>query len=167
MNSNSLREAPLKTPNDASETNQLFVPKETVNNPFDLTLVVSDSKEIKVHRRVLSEASLFFEKLLNTNMRESNEAVVNLEMLTESCLRDILEYVYTGAILVLNDDMAQELLGMADYLVLPNLKTLASKYLIDHISANSSISTYYLAENIIARNSFPFLRRLSWQISRL
>lgn len=167
MNSNSLREAPLKTTNDASETNQLFIPKETVDNPFDLTLVVSDSKEIKVHRRVLSEASLFFEKLLNTNMRESNEAVVNLEMLTESCLRDILEYIYTGAILVLNDDMAQELLGMADYLVLPNLKTLASKYLIDHISANSSISTYYLAENIIARNSFPFLRRLSWQISRL
>ena len=146
MNSNSLREAPLKATNNASETNQLFIPKETVDNPFDVTLVVSDSKEIKVHRGVLSEASLFFEKLLNTNMRESNEAVINLEMLTESCLRDILEYIYTGAILVLNDDMAQELLGMADYLVLPNLKTLASKYLIDHISANSSISSYYLAE---------------------
>ena len=62
MNSNWLREAPLKTPNDASETNQLFVPKETVNNPFDLTLVVSDSKDKSKFIDASSQRQVFSSK---------------------------------------------------------------------------------------------------------
>ena len=52
---------------------QVFIPQETQDSPFDVTLVVADGKEFKAHRRVLSEASPFFEKLFNSGMRESKD----------------------------------------------------------------------------------------------
>ena len=82
-------------------------------------------QKFKAHGRVLSEASPFFEKLLNSDMRETSEGIVRLEMLTELCLRDILEFIYTGSVQISAEDNAQDLIAMADYLVLPHLKTLA------------------------------------------
>ena len=72
--------------------------------------MIEDGKEFKAHRRVLSEASPFFEKLLNSDMRESNEGIVRLQMLTELCLRDILEFIYTGSVQISTEDNAQELI---------------------------------------------------------
>ena len=120
--------------------------QETLDHPFDVTLVVENGKEFKAHRRVLSEASPFFEKMLNSGMRESNEGVVRLEMLTELCLRDILEFIYTGSVQILAEDNAQELIAMADYLVLPHLKTMAEKVLVQKLNSSKAISTYYFAE---------------------
>ena len=133
---------------------QVFTPQESLDHPFDVTLVVQDEKEFKAHRRVLSKASPFFEKLLNSDMRESNEGVVRLEMLTEPCLRDILEFIYTGSVQISAEDNAQDLIAMADYLVLPHLKALAEKYLINNFKLNdsNSISTYYFAERYRCEN---------------
>ena len=44
-------------------------PQETIDYPFDVTLVVEDGKELKAHQSVLSEGSTFFEKLLNSGIR--------------------------------------------------------------------------------------------------
>jgi len=109
---------------------QVFSPQETQDSPFDVTLVVADGKEFKAYRRVLSEASPFFEKLFNSGMRESKEGVVRLEMLSEAGMTDTLEFIYIGSIQIPSEDQAQELITMitmADYLVLPHLKTAAGK----------------------------------------
>ena len=125
---------------------QFFAPQETLDRPFDVTLVVEDGKEFKAHRGVLSEASPFFEKLFNSDMRESNEGVVRLEMLTGASLSDILEFIYTHIFQITAEDNARDLIAMADYLVLPHLKTIAGKFLAQKLNASNSISTYYLAE---------------------
>ena len=137
----------LQTTVDVPSRKQ-FDPRETLDHPFDITLVAEDGKEFKAHRRVLSEASPFFEKLLNSDMRKSNEGVVRLEMLTELCVGDILEFIYTGSVQISAEQNAQELIAMPDYLVLPHLKTLAEKYLLKNLKLNDSnaISTYYFAE---------------------
>ena len=121
-------------------------PEATFDHLCDLTLVVEDGKEFKAHRQALSEASPFFEKLLNSNMKESKESVVRLEMLTESALRDILEFIYTGCVQQLAEDNAQDLVEMADYLLLPQLKTLAGRVLLQTLNASNCISTYYFVE---------------------
>ena len=131
---------------DVSSRKEVFNPQETLDHPFDLTLVVEDGKEFKAHRRVLSEASPFFEKLLNSDMRESNEGIVRLEMLTELCLRDILEFIYTGRVQISAEDNAQDLIAMADFMVLSHLKTLAAKCLLNNLKESNAISTYYFAE---------------------
>ena len=120
--------------------------QERLDHPFDITLVVADGKEFKAHKSVLSEASPFFEKLLHSDMRECNEGVVRLEMLTELCLRDILEFIYTGRAKISVEDNAQDLIAMADYLVLPNLKALAENYLVQNLDYSNCVSVYYFAE---------------------
>ena len=122
------------------------IPQNRRHHACDVTLVVEDGKEFKAHRRVLSEASSFFQKLLNSDMKESNEGVVQLKMLTELGMRDILEFIYTGNVQISDANNAQELIVMADYLDLPHLKTLAERFLVNHLNASNSISTYYFAE---------------------
>ena len=140
--------ASIQSTGDVPSRKQIFDPQETLDHAFDITLVVEVGKEFKAHRRVLSEASPFFEKLLNSDMRESNEGVVRLEMLTELCLRDILEFIYTGSVQISAEDNAQDLIEMADYLILPKLKALAEKCLIKKLKLNdsNSLSIYYFAE---------------------
>ena len=140
--------ASLQATRDVPYRKQVFIPHETPDHPLDITLVAEDGKEFKAHRGVLSEASPFFEKLLNSDMRESNEGVVRLEMLTELCLRNILEFIYTGTVQISAEDNAQELIAMADFVVLSHLKTLAEKCFVKNLKLNdsNSLSTYYFAE---------------------
>ena len=47
--------------------NRLDIKLKDHKHPSDLTLVVKDGKEFQAHRSVLSQASSFFEKLLNSD----------------------------------------------------------------------------------------------------
>ena len=111
----------------------LFVPKATLYRPCDLTLVVEDGKEFKAHSQVLSKASPFFEKLLKSNMKESNERTVQLEMFSASVMGDALQFMYTGHCQILDEDNARDLVVLADYLFLPKLKALAGGVLIEKL----------------------------------
>jgi len=89
-----------------------------------------------------------FEKMLSSDMRESNEGGVRLEILTELGMRDILEFIYTGSVKISDANNAQELILMADYLLLPNLKTLAEKIVVKNwnLNALNAISSYFFAQ---------------------
>ena len=127
-----------------SSTKQLFLPKETFDHPFDVTLAIQDGKEFKAHRRVLSEASPFFERLLKSDMKESIEGVIHLEMIDEQCLRDILEWIYTGHVQIsaAEENYAGDLIAMSDYLALPHLKAVAGKHLVKDLKISNSVSFY-------------------------
>lgn len=126
--------------------NRVFVPKETRDHPCDLTLVVEDGKEFRAHKDVLSEASPFFEKLLNSDMKESREGIVQLEMFTESVMAATLEFIYTGSVSTSTQEIAEGLVIMADYLFLPNLKSPAEEIIMQKLDTSNCISTCYFAE---------------------
>ncbi|XP_078376780.1 kelch-like protein 24 [Oculina patagonica] len=113
---------------------------------FDITLVVKDGKEFQAHRNFLSQGSPFFEKLLNTDMKENIEGVIRLEWITESQMADILQFIYTGNVQISTLEKAENLFETADYLLLPNLKVTASKFLEQHMTSLNCISIYYVAE---------------------
>ena len=125
---------------------ELFIPKDTLDQPCDVMLIVQDGREFKAHRRVLSEASPFFEKLLNSDMKESQEGVVRLEMFTESVMAATLQFVYTGNVQILAEDNARDIIVVADYLFLEKLKLLAGGVLVTMLNTSNCISTYYFAE---------------------
>ncbi|XP_078378456.1 kelch-like protein 40 [Oculina patagonica] len=112
-------------------------------NPCDITLVVKDGKEFQAHRNVLSQASPFFEKLLSTDMKENNEGVIRLEWITESQMADILQFIYTGNVQISSQENAESLIAVADYLLLSNLKTIAGKFLEQHMTTENCMSIYY------------------------
>ena len=94
---------------------------------------------------VLSEASPFFEKLLNSDMKETREGVVRLEMFTESIMAATLQFIYTGDVQILAEDNARGLIVAADYFFLDKLKLLAGGVLVQTLNTSNCISTYYFA----------------------
>ncbi|XP_020629375.1 kelch-like protein 2 [Orbicella faveolata] len=126
--------------------NEVFTPKETLDQRWDVILVGENGKELKAHKQVLSEASPFFEKLLNSDMKESREGIVRLEMFSESALRNTLQFIYTGTVQILAEDNARDLVVSADYFILPNLKPLAEGALGEMLNTSNCISAYYFPQ---------------------
>ena len=134
-------------PNRRKEgVSELFIPKDTRDQPCDVVLIVQDGREFKAHRQVLSGASPFFEKLLNSNMKETQEGVVRLEMFTDSMMAATLQFIYTGDVQILAEDNARDIIVVADYLFLDKIKLIAAGVLVQTLNTSNCISTYYFAE---------------------
>ena len=125
---------------------EIFLPPDTRDQPCDVILVVEDGKEFKAHRQVLSKASPFFEKLLNSDMKDSKEGIVRLEAFSESVMGNTLDFIYTGNVQILAEDIARDLIIMADYLFIRNLKTLAEEVLLQRLNFSNCFSNYYFSE---------------------
>ena len=111
----------------------------------DITLVSKDNIEFKAHRNVLSAASPYFDKLLQSNMKENREGIVRFEEISGSVLEDVLEFIYTGTVDVTQEN-AEELIAAGNYLIIPSLKTISGRFLEREMSSINCISTFYLAE---------------------
>ena len=123
------------------------MPQDTYDNPCDVILVVEDGRKLKAHSHIFADASPFFKLLLLcSNMREGNEGVVHLEELSEPVLGDILEFIYTGCVQIWTEDRARDLIAMADYFLLPQLKSLAEGFLIQKLNCSNCVSIYRFAE---------------------
>ena len=139
--------------------NRLDIKLKDHKDLSDVTLVVKDGKEFQAHRSVLSQASSFFEKLLNSDMKENNEGVIRLEMIFESQMADILEFIYSGSVQISTQENAENLFELADYLLLPNLKTFAGKCLEEHLSTTNCLSIDCLAEKYLCQDLIATCRK--------
>ena len=111
----------------------------------DITLVSKDNSKFKAHRNVLSAASPYFDKLLQSNMKENREGIVRFEEISGSVLEDVLEFIYIGTVEVTQEN-AEELIAAGNYLIIPGLKTASGRFLEREMSSINCISTFYLAE---------------------
>ena len=103
-----------------------------------------DQARLKAHRLVLCAASPFFDNALNSDMKEKREGVIRLEETSKAVMEKVLEYLYTGHVGI-NESNAHELLAKADYFLIPSLKVLSSKFLMQTLSLSNCIVAYYLA----------------------
>ena len=111
----------------------------------DITLVSKDNRELKAHRNVLSAASPFFSKLLQSDMKENQEGIVRFEEISGSVIEDVLQFIYTGTVEVTQEN-SKELIAAGNYLIIPGLKTASGRFLEREMSHINCISTFYLAE---------------------
>lgn len=111
----------------------------------DITLVAKEGKEFKAHMNVLSAASPFFAKLLQSGMKEKETGIIRLDEISDSTMEDVLEFIYTGSVDV-NEDNVDDLVIATDYLLLVNLKTVSLRFLEQQLSTANCISTFYFAE---------------------
>ena len=133
--------------------------KRKHEGPCDITLVVSDAgKEFKAHRDVLAEASPFFERLFNSDMKERNEEVIQIGIVSESVMRDVLQFVYTRSVEILTPQHAEELIVAADYLALSNLKNFAGRFLVKTVCVSNCISHLDFAENYNCEDLVDFTK---------
>ena len=112
----------------------------------NVTILVK-GQEFKAHKVVLAAASPFFRSLLKSNMRESNEQLIRIELeeATASVMEDVLKYVYTGNVSV-TEESSHNLIATADYLVLPCLKIAVCDFLTKNVTIENCVFYYYFAE---------------------
>ncbi|KAL9956956.1 hypothetical protein ACROYT_G038523 [Oculina patagonica] len=111
----------------------------------DITLVTKDAKEFNAHRNVLSAASLYFHKLLESNMKENREGKVRFEEISGCIMEDVLEFIYTGDVEITQEN-SEDLIATANYLLIPGLKTVSGRFLEEQMTKSNCISTFYFAE---------------------
>ena len=111
----------------------------------DVTLVTNDNSDFKAHRNVLSAASPFFCKLLESDMKENREGIIRFEEISGSIMEDVLEFIYTGTVEITQTN-AEEMIVAGNYLIIPSLKTASGRFLETEMSNCNCISTFYLAE---------------------
>ena len=121
------------------------------NDQFcDVILEVSsgdDQARLKAHRVMLCAASPFFYNALNSDMKEKKEGVIRLEETSKAVMEEVLEYLYTGRHVGMNESSANyfDLIATADYLVMPSLKALCGKIILKTLALSNCVSIYYFA----------------------
>ena len=111
----------------------------------NITLIAKEGNEFKAHRNVLSAASPFFSKLLQSEMKEKEEGVIRFEEISKSILSNVLEFIYTGSVKISKKN-ARDLIIAADYLLLESLKIISGRFLEKQMSSYNCISTIHFAE---------------------
>ena len=115
----------------------------------DVVLEVCNGEDLarfKAHRIVLCAASPFFYSALNNDMKESKEGLIRLEDTSKVAIEELLDYLYTGHVYV-TEHNAFDLLKVADFLVIPSLKEVSSKFIVHLLSPSNCLMVYYLALN--------------------
>ena len=112
----------------------------------DVTVTVKGT-EFKAHKVVLAAASPFFLSLLESNMRESNEQVIRIELeeATVPLMEDVLKYGYTGNVSV-TEESGHNLIATSDYPLLPGLKTVAGNFMKENVTIDNCVFNYYFAD---------------------
>ena len=103
-----------------------------------------DQARLKAHKIVLCAATPFFYNALNTDMKEKKEGVIRLEETSKVLMEEVLEYLYTGHVDI-NEQNAFDLFAQADYFLLPNLKDLSGKFILQTLSLSNCVMAYYFS----------------------
>ena len=131
----------------------LFQQKKN-GNFTDVTLKFAHKKFV-AHRVVLSAASEVFSAMFQTNMRETNEGVVDLsstvpafsnESAGEDFSEDFINYIYTGAI-SLNEHNIQGYLALSNYFMMSNLKQKCCSFLEKALKLSNSLDIFSIASH--------------------
>jgi len=110
----------------------------------DATLRI-EGQDFAAHRCVLSAASPYFRSLFTSGFKENESAVVELQEIKSAAVAsEALRFIYTGEVLI-NASNARDLFRVADYLIVPRLKTKVSEYLKESIDTTNCLALESLA----------------------
>ena len=103
------------------------------------TTLRAEGQDFAAHKCVLSAASPYFRALFTSQMKETKNNMVELQEAKSTTVSDVLQFIYTGKVSV-DSSNAQDLAKIADYLIIPSLKTKASLCLQGSISASNCLA---------------------------
>ena len=105
----------------------------------DVTLRI-DGQDFPAHRCVLSAASPYFRALFAFEFKliENESNRIELQDIKSTAAKEVLDFMYTGQVVV-NSTNAQDLLRVADYLIIPSLKSKVATFLEVTIDATNCL----------------------------
>ncbi|KAL3504304.1 hypothetical protein ACH5RR_034145 [Cinchona calisaya] len=127
--------------------------------PFaDVVLVASDDHSaasqpvpVPAHRAVLACRSPVFRAMLENKMEESLSGTIKIGDVSYDALRNFVNYLYTAEA-CLDENMAYDLLVLAEKYQVKHLKTYCEKFLVSNLNWESSIPVYAFAHQHNSKN---------------
>ena len=89
------------------------------------TTIRAQGQDFPAHRCVLSAASPYFRAMFTSELKEKESDLVELKEMKSSTISDVLHYIYTGETAI-DSSNAKDLVMVADYLMIPSLKSEAA-----------------------------------------
>ena len=103
------------------------------------TTIRAEGQDFAAHKCVLSAASAYFRALFTSQMEETKSNMVELQEAKSTTVSEVLQFIYTGKASI-DSSNAQDLAMIADYLIIPSLKTRASDFLQGSINASNCLA---------------------------
>lgn len=118
---------------------------ENLKSLCDLIIVVEE-KECHAHRAILASTSPVFQSMFTNGMKESNplsypQKVELPEVSYDSC-KNLLQFLYSGEVLLNNGESSLELLQLAHKYQFDDLVSSISKFLITNVTTENALELY-------------------------
>ena len=107
--------------------------------------IKAGGKNLPVHRLILSSYSGYFRTILQTEMEEKYAHSVTIEGVDETSLEALIEFIYTGKILI-NQKNIFDLLAASDYLQIDEAKQFCFDFLFNSISVETCFKVLNMAD---------------------
>ena len=108
------------------------------------TTVRAQGQDFPAHKCVLSAASPYFRAKFTSQLQENESNLVELQEAKSTTISDLLKFIYTGEASI-DSSNAQDLLMIADYLIIPSLKSQASNFLESSLITSNCLALESLA----------------------
>jgi len=115
----------------------------------DVILQCCADQNVPAHRCVLAANSSYFRALFDSGLRDSDVHTLLVPAASFACLRDVVQFMYTGDVTIAWENVEQTL-GLSDYLGVAHLVNYCSKFLRQSLSEDTClkiktlVSTYNL-----------------------
>ena len=108
------------------------------------TTIRAQGQDFHGHKCVLSAASPYFRAKFTSRLQGNESNLVELQEAKSATISDVLKFIYTGEASI-DSSNAQDLLMIADYLIIPSLKSKASNFLESSLNASNCLALESLA----------------------
>ena len=107
--------------------------------------ISTESRDFKVHKCVVSAASVFFRKLFSSQMKEKHESKAIIMTVAPKIMEVILDFIYTSE-LAISDDNVYDLLCASDFFQMQDIKRHCGIYLQDNLTDKNCFLTWNFAK---------------------
>ncbi|KAK9740974.1 hypothetical protein RND81_03G073900 [Saponaria officinalis] len=131
-------------------------PHHTRSSFSDVVLLASDESltnpvPVSAHKAVLASRSPVFKAMLEIEMEESRSGTINISDVSYDALRTFVNYLYTGDA-CLDEQMACDLLVLAEKYEVKHLKTYCEKFLVSKLNWDNAVMSFSFAHQHNAKH---------------
>ncbi len=120
------------------------------------TTIRTEGQDFPAHKCVLSAASPYFRAMFTSELKEKESNLVELQDAKSTTISDVLQFIYTSKASI-DCSNAQDLVIIADYLIIPSLKTKAALFLEASLNASNCLAL----ESFASRYNCELLKQVA------
>lgn len=111
----------------------------------------SNPVPVPAHKAVLASRSPVFKAMFETEMEESRSGTINISDVSYDALRAFVNYLYTAEA-CLDEQLACDLLVLAEKYEVKHLKTYCEKFLVSKLNWDTSVASFGFAHQYNAKH---------------